>query len=161
MNCHQGRASKKTIDDNIAAGNFGFVNVHYYAAAASFFGTDVKGGYEYDGKTYAGKNTFPAHGGNLNTCVQCHMGTKSVAKSHMVIPNVANCQCHAVSAFADLKISGSDFNKDGQQPVKQEIDQPCRQPCMRRFRTYAKNTLAKPIVYSPTAYPYFFNDTNG
>ena len=160
MNCHQGRASKKTIDDNIAAGNFRFVNVHYYAAAASFFGTDVKGGYEYDGKTYAGENTFPAHGGNLNTCVQCHMGTKSVAKSHMVIPNVANCQCHAISSFDALKVSGSDYNKDGQQPVKQELES-VQAALYAQIQDYGTDVLAKPIVYSATAYPYFFNDTNG
>jgi len=159
MNCHQGRASKKTIDDNIAADKLGFVNIHYFAAAASFFGTDVKGGYEYDGKTYAGKNTFPAHGGTLNTCVQCHMGTKSVAKSHKVTANVANCQCHAVSAFADIKISSTDFNKDGPQPVKQEIAA-LQAALYAQIQDYGKNTLAKPIVYSASSYPYFFNDTN-
>ena len=161
-NCHQGRASKKTIDDNIAADppKLGFVNVHYYAAAASFFGTDVKGGYEYDGKTYVGKNMFPAHGGNLNTCVQCHMGTKSANKSHMVIPKVANCQCHGISSFDALKITGTDYNKDGQQPVKQEIES-TQAALYAQIQAYAKDTLKKPIAYSPTAYPYFFYDTNG
>jgi hypothetical protein len=160
MNCHQGRASKKTIDDNIAAGNFRFVNVHYYAAAASFFGTDVKGGYEYDGKTYAGKTAFPAHGGNLNTCVQCHMGTESANTSHMVIPKVANCQCHGISSFDALNISGSDYNKDGQQPVKQELES-MQAALYSQIQDYGKKELEKPIVYSATAYPYFFNDTNG
>ena len=37
---------------------YSFTNVHYYAAAASLFGTQVKGGYEYTGKTYAGQNPF-------------------------------------------------------------------------------------------------------
>ena len=71
MTCHQGRASKKTVDDQIATfkaddvdkvvapikdgdktTNFGFINIHYYAAAATLYGSQAHGGYEYDGKTY-------------------------------------------------------------------------------------------------------------
>ena len=29
-----------------------FLNVHYFAAGATLFGTEAKGAYEYNGKTY-------------------------------------------------------------------------------------------------------------
>ena len=63
MECHQGRLSGPGVDDYIAGRaaegdtedtpntSFGFRNIHYKPAAASQFGTDVKGGYEYSGKT--------------------------------------------------------------------------------------------------------------
>jgi hypothetical protein len=61
MECHQGRESKISVDadieeagveDDEVSSDLGFINIHYYAAAADQFGTVVKAGYEYDGKTY-------------------------------------------------------------------------------------------------------------
>src|SRR5690606_24442073 len=60
MECHQGRASTVSVDQRIAdAGlterldtvseDMGFTNIHYYAAAATQYGTLAKGGYEYGG----------------------------------------------------------------------------------------------------------------
>ncbi len=68
--CHQGRESKVSIDIKIATdadGVMSFTNVHYYAAAASLFGTQVKGGYEYTGNTYAGQNPFAAMAASLTS----------------------------------------------------------------------------------------------
>src|SRR5574340_588894 len=76
MECHQGRESKVSIDKAITDFNaaekldevvapmtvdgkevkFGFKNIHYFAAAATLYGTEVKGGYEYDGKSYDAKH---------------------------------------------------------------------------------------------------------
>ena len=73
--CHQGRESKASVDAQIARFKaedpdavvapikddqgkdvtFGFRNIHYYAAAATLYGTQVKGGYEYEGKLYDAK----------------------------------------------------------------------------------------------------------
>ena len=62
MQCHQGRASKVSIDTAIEKANpadvdtvsedLGFINIHYFAAVAAKYGTVAKGGYEYEGKTY-------------------------------------------------------------------------------------------------------------
>ncbi len=62
MECHQGRSSKISVDESIAEAvgedldtvseDLGFINIHYYAAAATRYGTEVKGGYEYDGLEY-------------------------------------------------------------------------------------------------------------
>ena len=57
MQCHQGRASKASVDSAIAdAGldenpdgtseDLGFINIHYYPAAATKFGGIVMGGYQ-------------------------------------------------------------------------------------------------------------------
>ena len=87
MVCHQGRASKASVDaqierfkvtdlDAVVApikddqGNdvrFGFINIHYFAAAATLYGTEVKGGYEYDGKMYDAKFR---HVEGYDTCVE-------------------------------------------------------------------------------------------
>ena len=96
MECHQGRESKLSVNKQItdtfkltakdedtvvkplittdASGKtvtttFGFRNVHYFAAAATQYGTLVKGGYEYDGHSYDGKFQHPAP---YDTCMGCH-----------------------------------------------------------------------------------------
>ncbi len=43
--------------------------MHYFAAAATLYGSMAKGGYEYEGKTYDAKNT---HVEGYDTCVGCH-----------------------------------------------------------------------------------------
>ena len=59
MECHQGRESGPDVDAEIAdagmtedvdtvSGDLGFLNIHYYAAAATQYGGLVKGGYQYD-----------------------------------------------------------------------------------------------------------------
>ncbi len=47
----------------------GFANIHYYAAAATKYGTLAKGGYEYDFDTYDGNF---AHVEGFETCNDCH-----------------------------------------------------------------------------------------
>ena len=90
MECHQGRESKVSVDQQIADFKatealdtvvapikddqgkdvkFGFRNIHYFAAAATLYGTEVKGGYEYDGKAYDAKHD---HVPGYATCTGCH-----------------------------------------------------------------------------------------
>ena len=96
MECHQGRESMVSVNNQITdtfkldpvkdldtvvkplvtttdgktvTTTFGFRNVHYFAAAATQYGTLVKGGYEYDGQSYDGKFQHPAP---FNTCNGCH-----------------------------------------------------------------------------------------
>jgi len=82
INCHQGRESKLSVDSAIASspGPYTFINIHYYPTAAVLFGSEVHGGYEFDGKTYAGQRIWPNHNGRFDTCVECHMGTNSPRK---------------------------------------------------------------------------------
>ena len=65
MQCHQGRSSGSEVDAAIADANLtdvdtasdalGFINIHYYAAAATRWGGVAEGGYQYEGKTYDAK----------------------------------------------------------------------------------------------------------
>jgi hypothetical protein len=76
MECHQGRESSVSVnsyieeagvaDEDTVSEDLGFRNIHYYAAAASKYGTLAKGAYEYDGQTYDGNF---AHVEEFDTCI--------------------------------------------------------------------------------------------
>ena len=80
VECHQGRASKVQVDQALTdAGltedldtpneELPFVNIHYFAAAATLYGSQAHGGYEYDGMPYTLRFE---HVEGYNTCVGCH-----------------------------------------------------------------------------------------
>ena len=101
MQCHQGRASKLSIDSKIAgsAGPYTFTNIHYFPTAAVLFGNEVHGGYEFAGKTYAGQRNWPNHNGLFDTCIECHMGSKSPRRSSssdMTVQGISNNSDHNV-----------------------------------------------------------------
>ena len=95
MTCHQGRNSTVQVQVAIdGADTHSFINIHYYPAAATFFGADVQGGYEYPAKTYSGPVSWPAaHSGpGFNTCIGCHMGSDA---DHTFLPELQDCApCH-------------------------------------------------------------------
>ena len=121
MQCHQGRHSTVSVNQSIAdAGltedvdaiseDLGFSNIHYYAAAATLYGTVTEGGYQYDGKTYDSKND---HVAGYDTCIGCH-------DPHTLDVKVDECAaCHTdVSSSDDLvniRMPGSlvDYDGDG------------------------------------------------
>ena len=90
MTCHQGRESKVSVDKQIdnfkvtdvdavvapmkdaTTGkdvNFGFINIHYFAAGATLYGSQAQAGYEYDGNVYDPKFR---HVDGVDTCIACH-----------------------------------------------------------------------------------------
>jgi hypothetical protein len=161
MSCHQGRYSTVQVDEVIAAsaGPYAFLNIHYYAAGATLFGTEVKGGYEYSGETYVGQNAFTAHTGLapalLNDCVSCHMNSDAADdKNHTFLPEVVTCTvgtgCHTDSDGTFEGLSGS--------PSANYADiQILLGDLLPLIETYANDTLNMPIVYS-SGYPYWCND---
>lgn len=186
MVCHQGRESKASVDrrTSSSAGPYSFINIHYFPAAAVLFGSEVHGGYEYEGKIYMGRQTFPNHNGRFDTCVECHMSSKGLFadgskpySSHFVEkPNPEDCVfCHGQDVSqpnpgADpkkFKFSGirpgsiPDFDSDGnmQESIKDEI-QGLEAALYAQIQIYAANVLNVPVIYDPSGYPYFFNDTN-
>lgn len=181
LNCHQGRASKMSVDNALAAssGPYYFINVHYFPSAAVFFGKDAKGGYEYPGKTYAGQKLFLNHGGNFDTCIECHMGTKGASNRYghnLQRPNPADCVlCHGRDVsqpypgrdpdkfhfWAIRPGSVPDYDGDGNtdESLKSEI-QGLEGALYYQIQAYAYS-MGKPIIYDSHAYPYFFNDKNG
>ncbi len=169
MVCHQGRASGSTVDQAIATNaltdtldtvsdKLGFINMHYFTAAATQYGGDVAGGYQYAGQTYDGKFQ---HDAGLNTCISCH-------DQHTLEIKVTTCQeCHNnVSSEEDLvniRMNGSlvDYNGNGDitEGIAAEITG-LQSTLMQAIQSYAKDVAGSPIVYDPSSYPYFFIDTN-
>ena len=119
MECHQGRESKVSVDKAIAdagvdadtvSDKLSFRNIHYFAAAATKYGTLAKGGYEYDGNSY---DAMFAHVDGYETCIDCH-------NSHTLELKIEGCtECHEdVATVDDLKnvrMAGSavDYNGNG------------------------------------------------
>ena len=159
--CHQGRESTtsvntavKDMDPDTVNEKLTFKNIHYFAAGATIFGTQAKGMYEYEGKEYLGEFK---HEGNLFTCSSCH-------DVHSLQVATDTCKtCHQVDDPAKIRFATSDKdyngNGDVEEGIKAEVDG-LRDQLYAAVKKYAADTLQKPIVYSPSAYPYWFNDTN-
>jgi hypothetical protein len=179
--CHQGRESKASVDAQIARfavedvdavvapikddqGNdvrFGFRNIHYYAAAATLYGTQVKGGYEYEGKIYDAKH---GHVEGYDTCIGCHDPHSLQVK----VEECALCHGEGVTTEGGLKdirepeASAWDYDGDGdvEEGMYYEIEG-LQQALLAEIQKYAKETAGTGIVYDPAAYPYWFTDADG
>jgi hypothetical protein len=185
MTCHQGRESTVSVNQDIAdcvadpdqacdadctpeagaggAGGasgcdgLGFVNIHYYAAAATLFGTDVRGAYEYVTETYAGQNTFtgtPHPGAGLDDCLGCHMRRSPPdTPNHVFLPEVSACSgCHGGGPeFKDLGQGVSDDYADIQTLLPE---------LLTAVQDYTETTLGSRVVYDADSYPYWF-DSDG
>jgi len=168
MNCHQGRASGMSVtqaisranvtDDDAVSKDLRFTNIHYFAAAATKYGTLAKGGYEYDGKTYDGNF---AHVEGFDTCFGCH-------NMHTLEVKVEACaECHTgVKTVDDLKkvrMAGSlvDYDGDGSitEGVAAEVEG-LQKLLLQAIQAYGNEKSKTAIAYDPAAYPYFFIDTN-
>ncbi|GAD57707.1 cytochrome c3 family protein [Limimaricola cinnabarinus] len=110
--CHQGRASgarvEKAVDgmeEDTVSANLGFINIHYSAAAATLMGAEAGGGYEYEGKSYAGRY---AHVPGLSDCASCH-------GPHDTAIEIEDCTtCHAgVQDLSAIRMSLVDYDGDG------------------------------------------------
>jgi len=166
MTCHQGRASKVQVDeavtaagveDDVVSEDLGFINIHYYAAAVSRYGTEVKGGYEYDGMTY---DTLFEHVPGVQTCQDCH-------NSHSLELELGTCaECHEANSVEELRAirepsSFVDYDGDGDvaEGIFYELEG-LKEMTFTAMQTYAGEVIEMPLGYSAAAYPYFFNDTN-
>jgi hypothetical protein len=179
IDCHQGRASKKSVDDKIAQFpgaadapdtvvaaikdangadvKFGFINAHYLGIGAVWFGTDAQGFYEYDGKTYVGANPHVEVDGKPG-CVGCH-------DAHAGTPKEELCkQCHGEVAVDDIRgmSSTSDYNGNGNvtEGIRTEY-RTLRDVLYVEIQKYAKAKAGTGITYNPDVYPYWFVDANG
>lgn len=176
MNCHQGRATQKTVDDQIkkfnatdpdaqvqpiknadgSTSNFGFINVHYFAAALTLYGGEVNGGYQYPGQTYDYKND---HTEGVDTCTACH-------DPHTTEVKVQVCaECHTnVKTAADLVnirelSSEADYNGNGdiKEGIAAEI-KGLQDTLYKAVLSYAKDVAGVGIIYDAATYPYFLQD---
>jgi hypothetical protein len=164
MNCHQGRESAVSINratedilDDTVADSLGFINVHYFAAGATRYGTEAKGAYEYDGQTYAG---YFLHRKAVSGCTDCH-------STHELEIQVEECAgCHdGVETQADLvniRESDTDYDGDGDtaEGIAGEVST-MHEALYAAIQAYAGDTVGTGIIYAPANHPYFFIDTNG
>lgn len=164
MACHQGVESIRSVNEKLAgigddevAPRLEFINVHYAAAGAMIFGHQARVGYEYPGKSYAGRMQ---HRAPYTTCLACHA-------THTVAVKVDDCAgCHKEvtdkASLRKIRVGKTDWDGAGNadEGVAQEIAQ-LRGKLMAAIQDYAKNVAGKPIAYTPEVYPYFFVDTNG
>lgn len=161
IECHQGRESTVSVTKAMTglppdtpSDKIRFRNIHYFAAGATLFGTEVKGIYEYPNRQYAAKFE---HDGKLNTCTSCH-------DAHALAPDTQKCaDCHQVTDPADIRMnSKGDYDGDGNtdEGLKGEIET-YQEKLYAGLQAYATNVSKVGLVYNGNAYPYFFVDADG
>ena len=171
MECHQGRQSKVSVDQAIAdagvdadtvSDQLSFLNIHYYAAAATKYGTLAKGGYEYDGNSY---DANFAHVDGYDTCNGCH-------NPHTLELKLEECAtCHAsddlaIESAEDLKnvrMEGSGLDYDGDEDTDEGIYfeiEGLQEALLANIQAYASEVAGTAIGYYPDAHPYWFIDAN-
>jgi hypothetical protein len=162
MECHQGRASKASVDNAIAeAGledmdttseDLGFTNIHYFAAAATLYGTMAEGGYQYEGKSYDAKLS---HVSDYDTCVECH-------NQHTLELRMDECAvCHTESDPKEIRMEGSEVDYDGDGDIEEGIAgeiEGMQEALYGAMQAYGQEVAGTPIVYDAASYPYFFDD---
>jgi predicted CXXCH cytochrome family protein len=157
--CHSGRASKASVDAQIATGQLRFVNVHYLPAAGTKLGSAAATGYEYPDRVYAGPLT---HTGGAQ-CTSCH---DPVASQHsFAIADTWDARCGLCHADANgnpesvrlVHLLDYDGDADVSESLRGEIDGMAT-ALLAAMRASAG---APGLCYDPAAYPYFFTDPNG
>lgn len=159
--CHQGRTSSDTVaaattgrDPDTPSADLSFINVHYGIAAAVMHGAEVRGGFHYDGRSYAGRFT---HVPSANSCVACH-------EPHSGEVETDGClACHqGVSEVSAIRTRHADFDGDGAADggVRDEIAG-LHAILGQALVTYAREVAGTPIGYSKDSFPYFFTDADG
>lgn len=169
MTCHQGRASGADVDAAIAKAGvemadqaspmLGFLNIHYYPAAATLYAGRAKGGYQYPGQVY---DVRFRHVESFNTCIECH-------DAHSTRVRFDACStCHTgvkdgqgARAIRMMASFGRDYDGDGDttEGIAGELEG-SRARLLAAMQTYGRERAA-PLCYSPAAYPYVFADKNG
>jgi hypothetical protein len=169
MVCHQGRASGLRVETAITdaglaesldtvSGDLRFINIHYYAAAATLYGSVVNGGYQYAGQIYEGQNR---HVEGFESCTDCH-------NSHTLEVKVELCaECHSnvdsLESLQTIRMGGSLVDYDGDGNVGEGIADEIKglqNLLLVAMQSYSSELAGAQLGYRATAYPYFFNDLN-
>jgi hypothetical protein len=158
--CHQGRTSMDQVDAALAdlgedtvSADIRFINIHYAAAASTQLGDLVRGGYQYEGRSYAGPFR---HVEGFGTCVSCH----GAHKTEVVLESCTSCHQGATD-FRDIRTTPLDILGDGKTDAGiAVVVETLHDRLNAAIMVYARDVGKAPIVYSAAAYPYFFNDLN-
>ena len=174
MVCHQGRESGLSVtariesaevesDDEISSA-LGFINVHYFATAATLYGGQVQGGYQYESKSYDLKFD---HVDGYDTCIGCHDQHSLEVQINNGARGTGCNDCHSrVATVKDLKnirMNGSMVDYDGDGNISEGIAAEVStllEKLYASIQTYTSTVLGSPIIYDSHTYPYWFTDTN-
>lgn len=164
IQCHQGRASTGSVDNAISELNLeeldtpstelSFINSHS-TSAATLFGSEVQGAYQYAGKEYIGR-FYRAD--EFFSCIKCH-------DQHSLELKVDMCgDCHTTDSedTKDIRVDTTDFDGDGNttEGVAFEIST-IHEALYGAIKNYASQVTGVPIAYDINTHPYYFIDTNG
>lgn len=154
LTCHQGRESGASVDQRITGlpddevnPDLSFVNPHYAVAAATLYGTEVKGGYEYPGQDYVGQF---AHVEAFSSCIDCHEPHSSQVREESCT------SCHQGAELRAIRTSKTDFDGNGDvtSGIYTEISE-LNAKLLSAIEVYAAEIADAPIAYAGQ-YPYFF-----
>ncbi len=159
MSCHQGRSSgadvakaSEGLSANQVSDGLRFINIHYFPAGASRFGTEVNGGYEFAGKSYKG---YYEHVAGFQSCTDCHDAHELEVKTD------ACFACHAgAEDVSDIRMSAVDYDGDGDtaEGLAGELET-LKETLYAAMQAYSASTAGVDgIVYDSHSYPYFFTD---
>jgi hypothetical protein len=163
IECHQGQASVTTIDQALASiglpdedtpsPDLTFISSHAISAATPF-GGEAGGAYQYIGKPYQGRYL---RGGEFFSCIQCH-------DPHRLEVNTDTCSdCHTITGddIHNIRVDTTDYDGNGNisEGIAIEIES-FQERLLSEIRSYAQSQTNTAIVYDPGTYPYYFLDTN-
>ena len=117
MECHQGRASKVSLqealansqaDEDMVDSELSLPRLHNNPAGPTQFGTQALGGFEYEGQAYLSRYD---HVADFDTCIECH-------NTHTLQVNPQQCSvCHlgvqSVDDLSGIRTSSIDYDGDG------------------------------------------------
>ncbi len=168
MTCHQGRASGADVDALVSAQgltdpdqsdpDLGFLNVHYYPAAATLYAGVAQGGYQYPTQVY---DVRFRHVPGLDSCVGCH-------DPHTAQVRFDVCAtCHQGATDRDsvrnirmIASRNQDYDGDNNRTegIYGEI-QGLKDILYAAIQRYGSERSAR-LCYG-AAYPYWFKDSDG
>jgi Zn finger protein HypA/HybF involved in hydrogenase expression len=168
MECHQGRSSgvivaaaierSGVLDHDQVMEAQPFLNIHYYAAAATLYGSEALGGFQYPGRFYQPRFE---HVPGFATCQGCH-------DPHTLELDLVSCAtCHVgvetVADLRDIRMEGSLVDYDGDGDITKGIYfeiANLKDRLLELIQAYAAEVVGEPIGYFD-AHPYFFYDQDG
>jgi hypothetical protein len=165
MQCHMGRESTASVNKAIAGldadkpePKLNFVHVHYKQAGATLYGTEAKIGYEYAGKSYAGRF---GHSAGANTCTNCHDAHRGQVMWEKCAACHTDIDIRTEADIVKIRKTAGDWDGNGaREGAAQEIASLQKQ-LYAAIQQYSRTVGGVQIAFSPEAFPYWYADRNG